>query len=192
MNRQEIIKYLTELSDRLSSKGLVGHLYIYDGACMALTLKAKEITNDIDSVFEPTDIIYAESLDMSDKYSLRKDWLNNAVIKYVKESKLNDISLYLTLPGLVVSCASPEFMLAMKCYAARDSDIDDIIILINSLGLKSSEKVFDLIDKYYDFSLIPFKTKIILDEIFRQLDFLSTKSRFNRISGGGGKSWILN
>ncbi|MDA8334333.1 MAG: hypothetical protein M0Z41_04945 [Peptococcaceae bacterium] len=135
---------------------------------MALALKAREITDDIDSVFEPTDIIYSESLDMADKYSLKKDWLNDAVVKYVEQSKINDVSLYLSLPGLVVSCATPGFILAMKCYAARDSDVDDIATLVRLLGLGSSREVFDITEKYYDFNLMPYKTKVILDALFNK------------------------
>ena len=47
-------------------------------------------------------------------------------------------------PGLVVTGASAEHMLAMKIDAARNSDEDDIGVLVDQLGITSADQVFQI------------------------------------------------
>ena len=47
-------------------------------------------------------------------------------------------------PGLVVTGASAEHMLAMKIDAARNSDEDDIGVLIDQLGITSADQALEI------------------------------------------------
>ncbi len=47
-------------------------------------------------------------------------------------------------PGLRVSAASPEHLLAMKVDAARWRDADDIRLLVRHLGVRSGDEVIAL------------------------------------------------
>ena len=58
-------------------------------------------------------------------------------------------------------------MLAMKCLSARwdTNDRDDVIFLINYLKLKSAEKVFQIIEKFYPKNKIAAKTMFFIEEV---------------------------
>ena len=67
----------------------------------------------------------------------------------------------------------PEYLLAMKCMAARiggttdePSDIADIVFLIRHLSLKTAKAVLDLVGQYYPASRIPVKTQYLIEGLF--------------------------
>jgi hypothetical protein len=69
----------------------------------------------------------------------------------------------------------PEYLLAMKCMAARiggtadePSDVADIIFLIRHLKLKSAKEVLDLVGQYYPASRIPVKTQYLIEGLFEE------------------------
>ncbi|MCL6635298.1 MAG: hypothetical protein K6T29_05955 [Peptococcaceae bacterium] len=167
MDIEQIRDLLHVLSERLEKKGLKGEITIYGGTVMALVYKARLATKDIDAVFEPVEVIYQIADDMSITCGLPRGWLNDAVRRYTSENK--DVLVYADLPGLRILIPSEKYMLAMKCLAARDSDFDDIVFLIKRLGLKSSDQLFDIIEEYYDFSKIPYKTKVIAEAYFKDV-----------------------
>jgi len=69
----------------------------------------------------------------------------------------------------------PEYLLAMKCMAARmggtageQSDVADIVFLIRHLQLKSPKVVLDLVGQYYPASRIPVKTQYLVEGLFEE------------------------
>jgi hypothetical protein len=69
----------------------------------------------------------------------------------------------------------PEYLLAMKCMAARmggvsgePSDVADIVFLIHHLQLKSPRVVLDLVGQYYPASRIPVKTQYLIEGLFEE------------------------
>ena len=69
----------------------------------------------------------------------------------------------------------PEYLLAMKCMAARlggttgeQSDAPDIGFLIRRLGLKSAKEVLDLVGQYYPANRIPVKTQYLVEGLFEE------------------------
>ena len=70
----------------------------------------------------------------------------------------------------------PEYLLAMKCMAARiggamgeePSDVSDIVFLIRRLRLKSSEEVLDLVGRYYPAERISVKTQYLVESLFEE------------------------
>ena len=53
MTFNEITKYLEELNYRLQLNKTRAELYLYGGAVMCLSLRAREATHDIDALFVP-------------------------------------------------------------------------------------------------------------------------------------------
>lgn len=71
--------------------------------------------------------------------------------------------------------ATPEYLLAMKCMAARvgsvageSSDIPDIIFLIRRLDMKSAKEVLDLVSRYYPANQITVKTQYLVEGLFEE------------------------
>jgi hypothetical protein len=69
----------------------------------------------------------------------------------------------------------PEYLLAMKCMAARigggtdePTDVADITFLIRHLKLRSAKAVLDLVGQYYPASRIPVKTQYLAEGLFEE------------------------
>ncbi len=69
----------------------------------------------------------------------------------------------------------PEYLLAMKCIAARlggtageQSDVPDILFLLRHLGLRSAREVLDLVAQYYPANRIPVKTQYLIEGLFEE------------------------
>lgn len=69
----------------------------------------------------------------------------------------------------------PEYLLAMKCMAARlgatsdePSDVTDIVFLIQHLGLRSAQAVLDIVARYYPANRISVKTQYLVEGLFEE------------------------
>jgi hypothetical protein len=69
----------------------------------------------------------------------------------------------------------PEYLLAMKCMAARigaaadeATDVADIIFLIRRLKLQSARDVLGLVGQYYPANRIPVKTQYLVEGLFEE------------------------
>lgn len=71
------------------------------------------------------------------------------------------------VPGLRVYTPTADYMLAMKCVAARydTADRGDVEFLIRHLGLTTPDEVFDVISRYYPRHLVPAKTRFLVEEM---------------------------
>ena len=78
-------------------------------------------------------------------------------------------------PSLRLTMPVPEYLLAMKCMAARiggvkdePSDVSDIIFLVRHLNLESAKDVLDLVGLYYPANRIPVKTRYLVEGLFEE------------------------
>ena len=69
-------------------------------------------------------------------------------------------------PGLRVSAASPEHLLAMKVLAARRRDAEDIRVLVKHLGLTSAEQVLDVCREIFTDEEVPARARLVLEDVF--------------------------
>ena len=69
-------------------------------------------------------------------------------------------------PGLRVSAASPEHLLAMKVLAARRRDAEDIRFLVKHLQLDSATEVLALCAEVFPDEEIPARARLVLEDIF--------------------------
>jgi hypothetical protein len=72
------------------------------------------------------------------------------------------------LSHLRVLAAKPEYILAMKCYAARldTDDLNDAKVLVNHLGLTDRNQVLDIVEKYIPSKLLGIKTVAFAEALF--------------------------
>lgn len=139
---------------------------LFGGTVMCLVFHARPATKDVDAVFEPKDTIYAVAREMAEEYGLPPAWLNDGVKGFL--SARGDFEMFLDLPGLRMWAASPEYVFAMKCLAARDDDLQDIRLLMERLGLKDVDSAFDVVERFYPRDRIPPKTRFVLEELFQK------------------------
>ena len=160
-----IRQLFSELSSELEAKDIIGELCICGGTVMCLVFKARAATKDVDAIFEPTLEIREAASKVAKKHGLPDDWLNDAVKGFIYTDPPKE--LVMELSNLRVFCPSAEYMLAMKCVSARfdSSDADDIVFLIDFIGLRQSKDVYKIISRYYPENKIPTKTRFLIEEL---------------------------
>ena len=103
------------------------------------------------------------------------DWLNDGVKGFVSARHETTAGNLPQFPHLRLTMPVPEYLLAMKCMAARlggttgeASDVADIIFLIRHLQLKSAQVVLDLVAQYYPANRFPAKTQYLVEGLFEE------------------------
>ena len=99
---------------------------------------------------------------------MAENWLNDAAKGYFYGNPPKQEVLQLS--HLRVWAPKADYMLAMKCIAARldTYDKDDIQHLIQYLHLETKEEVFCCIEKYYPRKQIPAKTQFLIEELLEK------------------------
>ena len=166
MTAEEITQYLTELNDELRLMDIKGEVSLYGGAVMCLAYDARPATKDVDAIFKPTREIREAIKRIAKRHDLPDDWMNDAVKGYWREHQER---ILFNLPYLQVFVPEPDYLLAMKAIAARSGtyDREDVVRLIEMLGIKSSEAVFDIVEKYYPKNQIKPATQYFVEQLFQ-------------------------
>jgi hypothetical protein len=175
LTREQILAALQALSDELGKQGVTGELCLFGGTVMVLAFTARLTTKDVDALFQPTQTIRELARRIAIEQNLPADWLNDGVKGFVSgrhETTTGNLPQY---PHLRLTMPVPEYLLAMKCMAARigaatdkPSDIADITFLIRHLKLKSAKDVLDLVGQYYPANRIPVKTQYLVEGLFEE------------------------
>lgn len=165
MKRAEILRSLKALNAELRKKKVIGEIGLCGGAVMCLVFQARESTRDVDGIFEPVAALREAAKTVAAKHGLPEGWLNDAAKGYFHADPPREPVLQ--LPNLRVWAPRADYMLAMKCVAARfdTHDKDDVAFLIRHLELTKPEDVFAVIEKYYPSRLIPPKTRFLVEEL---------------------------
>lgn len=167
LDKNQIIKLFKLLNEELKKENIKGELYLVGGAVMCIALSVRPSTRDIDAYFVPTANVRKAAQKIALHNALDEDWLNDAVKAYL--SPQGDFLVFLDLSNLRIFCATPEYLLAMKCLAMRIGeefqDLDDIKYLLKYLGLNKYKKVIEIIGKYYPIEKFPQKTLYALEEL---------------------------
>ncbi len=144
LDREAIEDAFRRLGGRLARRGVIGDVYVFGGAAMALAYDARRATRDIDAVFEPHGIVLEEAQGVAEELGLPRWWLNEQASAYVAPGGDPSAPRVFDHPGLRVAAASPEHLLAMKVLAARRRDGEDLRFLISRLGLTSVDEILAL------------------------------------------------
>jgi hypothetical protein len=166
LDRAAIVDAFRRLGDRLASRSVVADLYVFGGAAMALAYDARRATRDIDAVFQPHGVVLDEARAVAQELGLPPWWLNEQASAYVAPGGDPDAPRVFDHPGLRVSAASPEHLLAMKVVAARRRDGDDIRFLVKHLGLTSVEDVLRLCAEVFPDEEVPTRARLVLEDAF--------------------------
>ena len=166
LDRAAIEHAFRRLGDRLARRGVVADLYVFGGAAMALAYDARRSTRDIDAVFHPHGVVLDEARVVADELGLPQWWLNEQASAYVAPGGDSNAPRVFDHPGLRVSAASPEHLLAMKVLAARRRDADDIRFLVEHLGLTTVAEVLALCAEVFPDEEVPSRARLVLEDAF--------------------------
>ncbi|MHB8451883.1 MAG: DUF6036 family nucleotidyltransferase [Mycobacteriales bacterium] len=166
LDREAIRAAFTRLGERLAGRGIKGDIYVFGGAAMALAYDARRTTRDIDALFEPHGAVIDEARAVAADLGLPDWWLNEQASSYVAVGGDERAAKIFEHPGLRVSAASAEHLLAMKVLAARRRDADDIRILIDELGITDLASVLALCAEIFPDEPLPARARLVLEDVF--------------------------
>jgi len=167
IDKKDILKLFSLLNSKLKKANTKSDLHVVGGAVMCLVLDARASTMDVDGLFKPAAIVRKLAKQVGLDFGVSENWLNDGVKGFF--SKQGEFNNYLQLSNLSIYCATPEYLLAMKCLAMRIGaefhDISDIQYLLRYLNIETYQQACKIISQYYPLERFPQKTLYALDEI---------------------------
>jgi hypothetical protein len=175
LTREQILAALEALSDELGRRDVTGEICLFGGTVMVLAFTARLTTKDVDAIFQPAQTIRELARRIAEARRLPADWLNDGVKGFVSTRHETMAGNLPQFPHLRLTMPVPEYLLAMKCMAARigattdePSDVADIRFLVRHLNLRSAHEVLDLVGQYYPVNRIPVKTQYLVEGLFEE------------------------
>ncbi|MFN0067978.1 MAG: hypothetical protein ACKVYV_10115 [Limisphaerales bacterium] len=175
LTREQILAALGALSDGLGRQGVIGEVCLFGGTVMVLAFTARLSTRDVDALFQPAPLIRELARLIGEQQGLPVDWLNDGVKGFISARHETTAGGLPQFPHLRLTMPVPEYLLAMKCMAARlggaageASDVADILFLIRQLRLPSARDVLELVGQYYPANRIPVKTQYLVEGLFEE------------------------
>ena len=167
LSRDDILRLLHALNDELKAAGVKGQVNLAGGAVMCLAFNARASTRDLDAIFKPSVAVLDAAVKVAAREGVRDTWLNDGVKGYLSDR--GTFTPFLDLSNLKVSCASPEYMLAMKCLAMRIGegyrDEEDIRYLLRNLGVRRYDEAKEILGRYYAVEDYPETALLALQEL---------------------------
>ncbi|GAB2594218.1 hypothetical protein Aab01nite_82720 [Paractinoplanes abujensis] len=166
LGRAELERAFSALGDRLVRRGVVADLFIVGGAAMALAYDANRVTRDVDATFVPHGVVLEEARNVADTLGLPPWWLNEQASAYVSTQNDAGKREVFDHPGIRVMAASPEHVFAMKAFAARSRDEDDLRALASIIGISTLKAALDICVQFFpDEGLSP-RSQAMLEDLF--------------------------
>jgi hypothetical protein len=175
LSREAILGALDGLSEELGRIGVTGELCLFGGTVMVLAFSARVATRDVDAVFQPSAAIREAAARVAEQRQLPPGWLNDGVKGFISARHETTPGNLPQWPHLRLTMPVPEYLLAMKCMAARlggaggeQTDVPDIVFLIRRLGLRSAQEVLDVVARYYPAERISVRTQYLVEGLFEE------------------------
>lgn len=150
LTEADIRAALTELAERLARRGAFGQLYVVGGAAMVLVHGAGHSTRDIDAaIVDGYGAVTEEAALVARAHGWPSTWINEQATAYMPPPELRRGETVLDHPGLLVTAASAEHMLAMKARAARRTDVSDVRRLIARTGIGTVSEIAELVETVF-------------------------------------------
>ncbi len=140
---------------------------------MVLAFQARQSTKDVDAIFAPAAVVREAAAEVGRDRGWEEDWLNDGVKGWVSAHQ-NVRDAGFNLPNLSVAMPAPEYLLAMKCMAARadrgSRDMDDVKFLVRHLDLRGPETVLAIVEDYYPPDRLTVKTRYFVEAAFEEMN----------------------
>jgi len=150
---------LHELGDELANEESYATINVCGGAAVAIAYKINSPDDDIDVVltdFDDRNKFMECVKRVAQRYNLPGYWLNEDVKIFVNSIKEPCFNEFVKFGSLCVNIISEEQLLAMKLFAARDKDLEDVLIIAKSLNICSKEELNNILYKYFNERSIKF------------------------------------
>jgi hypothetical protein len=85
--------------------------------------------------------------------------------------------LWTEYPGLRVDAVTPAYLFAMKAFAGRPQDIEDLESLARHLGIETARDAIGTVTAYVPDRLLTPRVRYLLDDLFAKDDERSPLSR---------------
>ncbi len=157
LSADELRRGLEALESKLAERDVYGCLYVVGGAVMAMAFLPERMTRDIDAVIVKShDPVLECTREVAQDFGWNPRWLNDRVAQLVRivPRDINEDTEAVTLwdgRHLIVTGASPKYLLAMKLRTNREEDQGDVRALINMLGVRTKEQVFEVHDQVFPY-----------------------------------------
>ena len=155
---------------------LKAEVAIYGGTVMMLAYDCREATKDVDAIFQPAAALEPLIRRVAREQDLPDDWMKAGVRPFVAPREARIEFAQLRIPGLAITRPTAEYLLAMKCMAARvegydsQGDRGDVVFLVKHLGLKSAEEVLTIVARYYPVERLSVKTRFFVEEVMSEMN----------------------
>ena len=167
MGHRELVEALGELAELLRTRRTTARLYIVGGAAMAMAYGSDRFTHDIDAlILDNHTAVTRAVVEVARRRGLPTSWLNEQATAYMPRGDDVHSRVVFDHPGLRVTAASPERMLAMKVRAARVTDIADLLLLVDILGYTTPEQVEETALSVFGNEPLPQRSKSTIATLF--------------------------
>ncbi|MFA5576555.1 MAG: DUF6036 family nucleotidyltransferase [Tissierellaceae bacterium] len=169
LTKEQILNNLKRLGEELKALDLHGEIIITGGASMCLVHSARDMTKDIDAIYEPKTVINELVEKIAKEYNLSADWLNDSVKGFV--NKNIETVEFGTFGNLKIATVTPNYLLAMKLLSARvtGQDYNDIKFLLKKLNITTTDEAYRIIEKVFPVKLILPKTMYVLEQCLEEI-----------------------
>ena len=171
LNPEKPFELFELLSARLQQRRVRGHVYIVGGAAMTLAFGRKRKRKAVDARIRKRGVEHAVMLEaaqeIADEQGLAKNWLEELATAFAPRGEDPRAPTLFDSPYLVVTGASAEHMLAMKLRAGGVADREDIAILVQYLGVKTTEEALNLHAGLFPETPVSRRAHAYLDEAIR-------------------------
>ena len=149
-----------ELSAALEARGVRGHVYLIGGGAMITGYGRDRMTKDVDvRIDEAKDEVLAAAAAIGERHGLDERWLDLGAAQFVPRGDDARAKTIHNSPGLLVTGASAEHLLAMKVFAGRRPDLDDIKHLAGILGITRTSDAIRICEQSYPGWLVRGRTR---------------------------------
>jgi hypothetical protein len=175
LSKADIIAALSSLDEELKQRSVTGELCVFGGAVMVLVFDARESTRDVDAIFVPKTALREAAAAVAEARDLPESWLNDGVKGFVSEEGEVTEEGMPQFRNLRLVRPTTEYLLAMKCLAARaggledHGDRDDVLTLCRHLRLSDAAEVLAIVARYYPETSVPAKTRYFVAELMEEL-----------------------
>lgn len=160
LDRALIRQLFDELSAALEGRGVRGHVYLLGGGALIAGHGKERTTKDVDvRIDEAKDEVLAAAKAIGERHGLDERWLDLEAAQFLPRDVDVRAKTVYNSPGLVVTGASAEHLLAMKVFAARDVDLQDVKHLAGVLGITRASHAIRICEQAYPGWLVVEKTR---------------------------------
>lgn len=161
---------------RTIDKMPVIELAVVGGAAMALQWNLRS-TRDVDFVSEgvPQDLRDAAGR-VAERHDLPADWLNDGAKGFTPDLAYDGTVVYRG-ETLTVSVPAGRYLLAMKLFSARETDLDDAVFLGHQYGVTTADKLLELVTEAYRTRPLDVRVQYFAAEVATRVDGLTNQPR---------------